>query len=1775
MKLKPFELCIALVIVALSSVMVLGLTQTVTFKIVPPADFTPPSVTITEVKYSGAAARALEITFASDEDMLDESCMIDIDGIALKNCPKNLQNQKTQTFSSPLDDADVALKLGEVEGTKTLSVSVQDFAKNRGYGRKDISIDTKPPMIFEPTPTSYSRGKAQTVFGVKISDKGSGVKKSAVKFWIVKDGAKEDKSGALAFQDTANFIVASYTLPADMPTGNYVLRFEAADMFGNNKTFEWPLAIDDTFPVEPVISVEGNVMRDSIQYTKIQKPKINISYTASPEAIKINSLTVAGVNIPLPSCTLSENGKELLQCPTDAVPIPAFGKVALEVSAQKKIDDANYGTAATFKFSFFVDTVPPTLSVTLPKINNAEITKTANRELLLGYTYNDNYIDRIVFDGNISAVTKYASELISGKETAATQVVLLSEEDGNKPINVTAYDSAGNFVRVQKSIMLDRVLPEIAVTEVLGGQNNVVIKEEDVYKTKADTVTVSGTYKKQKQETVEIYQHGYRDSRKAQLLAENDERGTFRIDIPLPIANRLEQITLLIVDISSPAAIPGTVLVKLLKDNEGPIPTVVEPPYTATNQNEFTLKIATNEAAEKCSATYRPPSNIPRTEPMASEGGKKLFSIKTTQLSINTQIPFEIECVDSFANTKKTTVYVTIDTINPLVSDFSLTWPKTPRASTPNRKEYFITSVPETQINTITDEETLCRYSTEKKSYYEMTPEDNFEDTEVFKKDHVSRVIRFPDKVVREYFISCRDKAGNAVEGQYSIVIDVQNNAPIIISKLFPPHQSTTPNRRQQISFETDIKSDCVLTDMSDKNIFGKITDKRAGSADKKAHTFPATAAGWPQEFANKTSYSFAFKCTDAENKVRKDATPQAEFTVDTSANPPDVPPPLTPVVTPPPLTLVAPKFGVSSEAVFDITVEIDEVQNIKENGCRYKFGPLGGFEFMDIFSSTSGRRYTITNYDKISPGDTAVHTLNVRCINLSDGKEEFIDGKFDITVDTTKPVITSFVATPAVVSDPLREARIAVQTDDQAICKYAKDTPNYPTMDKFPGFDTPDFKTVHDQRIVLPGSEPGEYRYYAICENKARADDGSAGLLSDARELVIKYDPNLALTITQLTERYFNGTPNRVRDVDVRVETSRAAECRYTFGNKQELLQTTDLRKVIHTSKLAGLGNGTHTVSVECEDLKKEKKSLTVTFTVDDSPPVMEFVDDDGETTCVNASLKAKWKGSDVQSGIKQYEYMVLDKRAGRPIIPWTESTVSDEWVRIEDLNLSNGVSYAVSVRPYNGLTVAGSAKESNGIIVDATRCKKDCAPNDAACKPLPTCQEQGNCPKDTVCKDNSDCRSRYCSPATKKCAEPSCSDTVRNGDESDVDCGGSCRPCAIGKGCSSKDANCGSGNCANGKCSEPDPCKNRKLDAVETDIDCGGRCVARCGIDDQCEGDLDCEDSLSCVDNVCAKKEDETGGAGDGVPVSTEKDSDNDGMSDEWEMKFGLNPNSPDDAQGDADNDLLTNLMEFQKKTDPLAADSDDDGFTDKEELDAKTNPNDKLSFPKAGGGFILPLIIGILVMLIGGIAVVILLSRPKSPPPQQSQMRAPPPYGVRPQQRPMQFRRPLPVQGPPQGRPRIPPPPTARGQAGQPVVPVGQPQPLPSKPTPEKPQQKEEDVFSKLAAITKEDSKKKSGVKTEDEKPTDIYAKLAQVTGIKKQAEQLGEESKKTAHEPEDTEHKEPKISTSKLKKEEKEVFEKLREISAGKSKERGKSSKAASKPAAKKSQGKRKK
>lgn len=96
-----------------------------------------------------------------------------------------------------------------------------------------------------------------------------------------------------------------------------------------------------------------------------------------------------------------------------------------------------------------------------------------------------------------------------------------------------------------------------------------------------------------------------------------------------------------------------------------------------------------------------------------------------------------------------------------------------------------------------------------------------------------------------------------------------------------------------------------------------------------------------------------------------------------------------------------------------------------------------------------------------------------------------------------------------------------------------------------------------------------------------------------------------------------------------------------------------------------------------------------------------------------------------------------------------------------------------------------------------------------------------------------------------------PSCTDGQQNGDESDLDCGGSCSPCTTGQACVTG-TDCASGECVGAVCAAPPSCTDQIKNGSETDRDCGGTTCAPCDVGQACQQDGDCA-AMVCTQLIC----------------------------------------------------------------------------------------------------------------------------------------------------------------------------------------------------------------------------------------------------------------------------------------------------------------------------------
>jgi len=115
--------------------------------------------------------------------------------------------------------------------------------------------------------------------------------------------------------------------------------------------------------------------------------------------------------------------------------------------------------------------------------------------------------------------------------------------------------------------------------------------------------------------------------------------------------------------------------------------------------------------------------------------------------------------------------------------------------------------------------------------------------------------------------------------------------------------------------------------------------------------------------------------------------------------------------------------------------------------------------------------------------------------------------------------------------------------------------------------------------------------------------------------------------------------------------------------------------------------------------------------------------------------------------------------------------------------------------------------------------------------------------CDSGLICLIDGDCISGWCQEGI--CADSACDDSIFNGDESDVDCGGSCSQCSEGSACINNE-DCTTMWCNENIC-EKSSCSDGLYNGFESDIDCGGLDCSGC------PNGFECTDSGDCLSGYC----------------------------------------------------------------------------------------------------------------------------------------------------------------------------------------------------------------------------------------------------------------------------------------------------------------------------------
>lgn len=502
-------------------------------------------------------------------------------------------------------------------------------------------------------------------------------------------------------------------------------------------------------------------------------------------------------------------------------------------------------------------------------------------------------------------------------------------------------------------------------------------------------------------------------------------------------------------------------------------------------------------------------------------------------------------------------------------------------------------------------------------------------------------------------------------------------------------------------------------------------------------------------------------------------------------------------------ISLTKPKFGTASSFTFEVGVATD---NNAE--CRYSLDTNFDFEFMNTFTTTGATEHTIAGFNEIPDGDTSTHKLYVKC---KDRKGSTALAIFDINVDATKPQIIAAFAYPNPVIEIPRTTSIKAQTDDSVICKYSATVRDFDDMEgKFRGYDNNTFSTVNEQEITVDSDD--NYLYFAACKNKAE-------LISDTFEIPFEVDTTIPMTITSHTPEFFNTTK-----ITLAIETDKIAQCQYsetdTTARSGPIFGAPSYG---HTAQLT-LSLGAHEFYVVCKDqyLQKFSDVLAVPFTIDITPPIILSVNDSStiaenpEFTWNTDSLRVKWNSIEDESRISSHLYTLIESGTSNVMINWTTSYVNNEWLLVtktsngSSLSLANGNTYFFRVKAINVVSLSSNISESDGITIDTSL------------KPS------------------------------------SCSNGIKDGNETDIDCGGSCSPCPPSKPF-----------CGDGIVQKPN--SNNFLEECDTTNLDNKQCT---DLDMYVSGTLECKGDCTFNTYNCVSAQEPTCGDGDVNQLSEECD-------------------------------------------------------------------------------------------------------------------------------------------------------------------------------------------------------------------------------------------------------------------------------------------------------------
>lgn len=460
-------------------------------------------------------------------------------------------------------------------------------------------------------------------------------------------------------------------------------------------------------------------------------------------------------------------------------------------------------------------------------------------------------------------------------------------------------------------------------------------------------------------------------------------------------------------------------------------------------------------------------------------------------------------------------------------------------------------------------------------------------------------------------------------------------------------------------------------------------------------------------------------------------------------------------------ITMDSPKTGVGTGQPIQVTLRTHELLNNRDTNrsasCRWT-------------NNQTAISITQQQYDRLRPftsTGTHLHTLafdgrGVLQVLCRETTGRLTYGRYDLDFDTTPPRISNVSITPQLVTDPGRKyTTISLITDDNSVCTY-QELPNG-APEKFPRNGTQPFEEEgvastygkqHEAFISYDITDTIEhkFRYAVVCKNLAGQQ------ASVQANVTVK----LTDTITILSPGAYVNSSKFTLNIKTHFNPTRC-----TVNNVR---MTQDSDPTLFSTEFTNVSDGKYTIPINCT-LPGKELIVRHDIMVDTIPPAAPNVS--VEAPICNGPILVRMQATDVNpkdltgterkvaTGVVYYEYTVGNVRNTTTRNLISISAADGEKISVAAVDAAENVGEATEV------TISSSS-----LCDTAAECNTDDECGSATCNEG-TCTAA--CTSDLQCEIGHVCNQGTCAP------DPLCTDGVKSGLETDVDCGGNCKACEL----------------------------------------------------------------------------------------------------------------------------------------------------------------------------------------------------------------------------------------------------------------------------------------------------------------------------------------------------------------------------------------------------------